>query len=224
MNLQKSIVIYFLISFAFLISEIFKISITTQIFSLLLLPFIGYSLWKIGREIPVLLAIAMILCFIGDIFQIFPYSMSLKYILIFTGLSYLVFSKVCFDLISDTKVKNLIFSSIPLLILWFLYYNYCARDIFGEALGDLYFTAILYSISLGLFLIISIVSYYNNDSRLTLYTVFIAVSFLIADTLMGMHIYVNPSGNYDVFNVAFQITGYYFIYMFGLKRVGFTPQ
>lgn len=223
MNLQKSIWIYFFISFAFLISEIFNLIITAHIFSLLLLPFISYSLWKIGGEIPVLLAIAMIFCFLGDVFQLFPYSISLKYILIFTGLSYLVFLRICFKLISDSNVKKLILSSIPLLILWFLYYNYCAKGIFGEALGDLYFTTILYSISLGLFLIMSIVSYYNKDNRLTLYTVFIAVSFLIADILMGLNIYVNPSRDYEIFNVVFQITGYYFIYMFGLKRIEFTP-
>ena len=223
MSLQKSIVIYFLISFAFLISEIFQLSVIVHIFRLLLIPFIGYSLWKMGKDLPILLCTAMFLCFVGDIWKIFPYSISLRYILIFTGLSYLIFSKICFKLIPDSKVKKLIFSSLPLLILWFLYYHYCVEDMFGVVLGNLYYIVLLYSIALGLFLIMSIVSYYNAENRLTLYTVFIAISFLIADTLMGLYIYIAPLLSYEILNVVFQITGYYFIYMFGLKRVDSKP-
>src|SRR5690606_17168761 len=105
MNLQKSIAIYFLISFAFLISEIFQLSVIVHIFRLLLILFIGYSLWKLGKDLPILLSTAMFLCLAGDTLKIFPYSISLRYILIFTGLSYLIFSKICFKLIPDSKVK-----------------------------------------------------------------------------------------------------------------------
>lgn len=222
MNLQKSIWIYCFISFAFLVSEMFEISILSNVLSLLLIPFVGYSLFKFREKTQTLLVIAMTLCFVSDVCNIFPYSKSLKYIFIFSGLSYLVFSRICFKLIFDYKVKRLMFSSTPLLIVWFLYYNYCARDIFGEALGNLYSIAILYSVSIGLFLILSIVCYYNNDNRITLYTVLMALSFLIGDTLMGMNIYFTPSRYYEIFNGVFQISAYYFIYMFGLRNVEVT--
>lgn len=224
MNLKKSIWIYCFISCAFLVSEILELSILSDVLSLLLIPFVGYSLLKFREKIHALLAIAIVLCFISDICDIFPYSKSLKYIFIFSGLSYLVFSGICFKLIFDSKVKRLIFSSTPLLFVWFLYYNYCAKDIFGEALGNLYTIAILYSISLVLFLILSIVCYYNNDNRMTLYTVLIALSFLIEDTLMSMNIYLTPSRYYEIFNVVFQISAYYFIYMFGLRNAEVTLQ
>ncbi|UOB17685.1 hypothetical protein [Abyssalbus ytuae] len=101
--------------------------------------------------------------------------------------------------------------------MWFIYFNYSVKDIFGEALGNFYTIGVLYSISLSLFSVIALVSYYNNEDKTSLLAVIIAMSFVLADIFMGINIFLTPAKVYEILNVIFQIGGYYFLYLFGKR-------
>lgn len=218
MNFKNGLIIYFIVSFGFLLSEILMLPVLVHIFRLLLMPVVFVLLWKSDIKISIWYVLIMLFYFVGDIFILYPYEVSLGYIFFFYGISHLLFAKLSFNLIKNVNVRKLMFSVLPIIVLWFIYFNYSVKDIFGESLGGFYTIGILYSISFSLFSIMAIVAYYNNsESKLSFYAVMIAMTFVIADILMGVNLFFSPHQLYEILNVLLQIVGYYFIYLFGVK-------
>lgn len=219
MNFKNGLIIYFVVSLGFLLSEILKIPVLVHVFRLLLMPVVFFSLWRSDTKISVWYVLIMFFYYVGDVCILYPYEISLGYIFFFYGISHLLFAKMSFNLIKNMSVRKLMFSVLPIIILWFVYFNYSVKGIFGESLGGFYAIGILYSISFSLFSIMAIVAYYNNsENKLSFYAVMIAMSFVIADILMGVNLFFSPHQLYEILNVLLQIVGYYYIYLFGIKN------
>lgn len=81
-------------------------------------------------------------------------------------------------------------------------------------MGDLYPFIIVYSIVLSAFTIISIVNYFNNETKENLYPVLIAVCFLLGDLIKAIDSYLVKLIFLDFTVVVLKVIGYYFLLKF----------
>lgn len=214
MKVKQLILLYFVFATVYFLSGVFGFMLLFNVSKLCLLPVLAFISLYAEKKINLPVILILTFYFFADIALLLPQEISLKYVLLFFGLGHLVFIKVCFDLLKNLQVKRLIYSALPIIILWFVYYNYSLKDIFGDQLGGLYLPVLVYSITLSVFTIMSLVSYFNRDSKETLYPVLVSLSFLIANVLLGINEYVTKLKIFEITTILVQIVGYYFIMRF----------
>lgn len=215
MNIKKNLsILFFIFSTLYLLSEILRIDLLVNISKLLLIPIITFRYFAYRKKRSLIFIAILFFCFLGDVALLFPFNKALPYVLFFFGICHLIFIRICFAMLKDVNVKKLIFSALPVIILWFVYYNYSLKDIFGKQLGDIYIPVLLHSIVLSIFTVMALVSYFNRESKETLHPVIISLSFVIVDVIIGVNKYVIDFRFFEITGILAQIIGYYFLMRF----------
>ncbi|MCX2680041.1 lysoplasmalogenase family protein [Galbibacter sp. EGI 63066] len=213
MNKEQLLKIYFVFGAVYLLAVLFDLRLLTNIAKLSLVPLVFLSYYIFNKKCELIPIIIMGCCFLGDAFSLYPYNM-IKISFVFFAISHLIFAYICFRSIKDLKVKKLIFSAVPVIILWFVYFNYSIKDIFGDQMGDLYSFVIVYSVVLSTFTILSLVNYFNNEIKVNLYPIIIALCFLVRDIIMAINSYITDLIFFSATMVVAKVVGYYFLLRF----------
>ncbi|WP_220399463.1 lysoplasmalogenase family protein [Galbibacter sp. BG1] len=206
--------LFFGFSLVYLVSRVFELDLIANIAKASLIPLVFLNYYLSKKRIEIVPVVILLFCFLGDLFTMHLTPFTTRAFLICYGISFLVFAVICFRAIHDFDVKKLIFSAVPVIVLWFIYFNYSIKDIFGEQMGDLYPYIIIYSIVLSAFTIISLVNYFNNEQKVNLYPVMVSVSFLIADIMTAIHNFIVPLFFYSVTAVLLKVVCYFFLLRF----------
>lgn len=217
MKVVRLIQIFFVICLVLIIGEIFNLSIIRLFSRLILMPLLFVIYYRSVEKVSYYLTAIFLLCYFGDISTYYDYSSSLKFSIIFYGLSHIVLSVFAFTLIKERSTKKLLLSSIPVIILWMVYYEYYLHDTFGQVLDSLYPYVLGYSIVLGILNVLANVSFFNEGSQLTLYLIIIAVSIVVGDVLMCIYVFANPIHFFKVINLMTHLIAYFFILKFAIS-------
>ncbi|XLS30893.1 hypothetical protein ACJD0Z_08705 [Flavobacteriaceae bacterium M23B6Z8] len=204
-----------------LIAEIFEIRILRLVPRLLMIPLLYFVYSKKTKLSNWGVSLVFLFYFFGEISSFFDGKAGLKYSLIFFGLGHLVLSVFAFKLIHEKGTKKLLYYSIPIILLWLIYYEFYLRDAFGDTLGALYPYVMAYSIALVMLNVLANVSFFNTGSQLTLYLIIIAVSLIIGDAMMSMYLFLNPISLFKSINIASHIITYIFLLKFATDYEGF---
>lgn len=211
---RRLVILFFLVSLLYIISEILQLRMLVSVARVSLIPIVFFSYLFHKENYHPLIFLLLFLYLSGDIASLLNFETSLKLALLFFGLGHIIFIRFCFDMMQDLRLRRLLFSALPVIILWFVYYNYSIKDIFGEQLGNLLIPVILYSIVLSLFTIISLMSFFNKENNQTLFALIIAVTFLVGDVIHGVNQYFIQHWFFELVNIVAQIFGYYFLMKF----------
>lgn len=139
------------------------------------------------------------------------------------GLAYIAFIIILFKTMKNLRLKRLLYSSFPLIVLWFAYYNYSIKDIFGEQLGKKYWYHLVYSLLASFFMITTIMRYFNKENKMNLYTVIIALTLVVNDVMNGLNNYVIPSHFFEIAAATATVFCYYFLGRFVTEFI-FEPK
>ncbi|MCM5662767.1 lysoplasmalogenase family protein [Galbibacter mesophilus] len=210
-NLLK---LFFGFSILYFVTRVLDINLVANIAKASLIPIVFFNYYFSKAKVDIVPVVILLFCFLGDLFTLHLTPFTTRAFLVSYGLSYLILAIACFCTIRDFDVKKLIFSAVPVIILWFIYFNYSIKDIFGEQMGDLYPFIIVYSIVLSSFTIIALVNYFNNEQKINLYPVLISVSFLLADIMTAIHNFIVPLFFYTVTVVVLKVICYFFLMRF----------
>ncbi|WP_417445042.1 lysoplasmalogenase family protein [Joostella sp.] len=214
MKTNELLKLYFVFSAIYLLALLFDFHLVASIAKVSLIPIIFFNYYFEKGKLALIPTLILACCFLGDVFMLNFNPVTVRLFLIFFGINHLIFSLICFRSIHDLDVKKLIFSAVPVIILWFIYFNYSIKDIFGEQMGDLYPFIIIYSIVLSAFTIISLVNFFNDESKINLYPVIISVCFLIGDIMMAIDNYIVKLFFFDITIVVVKVISYYFLLKF----------
>ncbi|WP_224482616.1 hypothetical protein [Robertkochia aurantiaca] len=181
---------------------------------LLLVPiaYLYYSRAVIKRHY--LPLVIMVLCWLG---LFFGYVLSQKWQVvsfISYSLAYIILTVICFKSIRLLRVKRLLYSALPVIILWFVYFIYSIKDIFGNQMGKLYPYVMGYSIILSLFMIVTLVSFFNKETKIKLFAVIIALSFVVGDIMIGFYNYLEADFLFKFVNAVATVAAYFFLARF----------
>lgn len=124
------------------------------------------------------------------------------------------FMYISYRCIRDLKVKRLLFSAIPFIVLWLIYFNYSIKDIFGSQMGENYTFVLMYSILLSAFLIIALIKFFNDEQKVYLFTVIIALCFVGCDIMLGLYQYVAPARIFEISYALGSAAGHFFLLRF----------
>ncbi|TRZ41069.1 lysoplasmalogenase family protein [Robertkochia solimangrovi] len=214
MKSKQGWIVYFIFALFYLICEIFESDILIHIARMLLMPVVFVEYMRTHKKRHPFPIIIISACFLGDLAVALAYRSLAPVSLACFAISHLVFIYICFRAIRDLNVKKLLFSALPVIILWFIYYNYSIKDIFGKDLGDNYIYVLLYSIVLSAFMIISLMGYFNDENKMSLFAVIIALSFVVGDIMMGLYAYITPLRFFELTYATAGVVGYFFIMRF----------
>ena len=214
MNSNKILTLYFIFSAVFLIASLLHVKLVANIAKVSLIPLVFFNYYFYKNKLELIPMLLLIFCFLGDVFMLDFNRYTSRLYLVTFGIHHLVFALVCYRAIQDFNAKKLIFSALPVITLWFVYFNYSIKDIFGSQMGDLYPFVLAYSIVLSAFTIISLVNYFNNETKVNFYPVMVAVCFLIGDIIMAIDNYLFELFFFDFTVVVVKVIGYFFLLKF----------
>lgn len=214
MTKKKLKLLFIAIALLYIIAEYFQLKLLLSITKVSLIPIV-YVVYTMSKEKHhALTLVLLVFYFLGDMFSLLNFEVAVVLTLLFFGLGHIVFIKFCFDMLQDVRVRRLLFSALPVIILWFVYYNYSIKDIFGDQLGNLLVPVMFYSIILSIFTIVSVMSYFNKETKMTMYALVIAITFLIGDVINGINTYFSHSSFFDLASIGAQVMGYYILSKF----------
>ncbi|WP_224490760.1 lysoplasmalogenase family protein [Robertkochia flava] len=130
------------------------------------------------------------------------------------AVGHLTFLYISYKCIKDLNVKKILFSAIPFIVLWFIYFNYSIKDIFGSQMGDNYPYIMAYSIILSSFMIVALLKFFNDERKEYLFTLIVGVSFVGGDIMMGLYDYVTPARIFEVSHSIATVAAYFFLMRF----------
>ncbi|WP_340198439.1 hypothetical protein [Ascidiimonas sp. W6] len=212
---------FYLFGILLIIGEVFEIQILKWFPRVCMLPLLYFVYYKKTTLANWGISIVFLFYFFAELSSFFNQELILKYSLIFFGLGHLVLCVFAFNLIHEKGTKRLLYYSIPIILLWLVYYEFYLRDAFGDALGILYPYVVGYSVALVMLNVLSNVSFFNSGSQLTLYLIIIAVSLVIGDSMMSMYLFFSPINLFEVINVISHIISYIFLLKFATDYEGF---
>jgi hypothetical protein len=221
MNTSKVVIFFYLLGIVLLIAEVFDIKILQLAPRILMLPLLYWVYIKKTKLTHWGVSLVFLFYFFGEISSFLSEQIGLKYSLIFFGLGHLVLSGFAFKLINEKSTKKLLYYSIPIILLWLVYYEFYFRDAFGDTLGHMYPFVMGYSITVVLLNVLANVSFFNSGSQLTLYLIIIAVSIIVGDAMMSMYLFFNPINLFKVINVLSHLISYIFLLKFATDYEGF---
>ncbi len=221
MNTSRVIIFYYLLGILLLLAEIFDIKILQLVPRLVMLPLIYWIYVKNTKLTHIGISLVFLFYFFGEISSFLSEKIGLSFSLVFFGLGHLVLCVFAFKLIQEKSTKKLLYYSIPLILLWLIYYEFYFRDAFGETLATLYPFVMGYSITIVLLNVLANVSFFNSGSQLTLYLIIIAVSVIVGDAMMSMYLFFNPVNLFEVINVMSHVISYIFLLKFATDYEGF---
>lgn len=220
MNTSRVIIFFYLLGIALLLAEIFDIILLQLIPRLLMLPLIYWIYVKKTKHTQIGLSLVFLFYFFGEISSFLTEKIGLSYSLVFFGLGHLILCGYAFKLIQEKGTKKLLYYSVPLILLWLIYYEFYFRDAFGATLDTLYPFVMGYSISIVVLNVLANVSFFNSGSQLTLYLIIIAVSVIVGDAMMSMFLFFNPVKLFEVINVMSHVISYIFLLKFATDYEG----
>ncbi|MEL4308761.1 lysoplasmalogenase family protein [Joostella sp. CR20] len=211
MSNKQLLALYFGFGFLYLLASVFHIGLLANIAKLSLIPIVFFNYYFHKNKLEVVPIVLLVSCFLGDVFSLYLGPISSRFFLACFGIHHLVFTAICYKAIRDFDAKKLIFSAVPVVVLWFIYFNYSIKDIFGSQMGDLYPFVLAYSIVLSAFTITSLVNYFNNETKVNLYPVMVAVCFLIGDITLAIDNFLVELFFFDFTTVVVKVVAYLFL-------------
>ncbi|WP_335964357.1 lysoplasmalogenase family protein [Galbibacter sp. PAP.153] len=214
MNKKQILSLFYGLSAIYFIAEVIDLNLIENIarVSIPIVVFLFYYFFSPRHHI--IPCAILVTGLIGDIFLLWHSSTAAKIFLSVFGINHIIYIYVCFSAINNLDLKKLIFSAIPVIILWFIYFNYSIKDIFGGQMGDLYPFIIVYSVILSLFTIFSLVNFFNNEEKVNLYLVIIALCYLVVEIIMAIDNFVSEMFIFDLTKVVARVVGYFFLMRF----------
>ncbi len=134
--------------------------------------------------------------------------------LAFYAIGHAAFLYISYKCIKDLKVRRLLFSAIPFVALWLVYFNYSIKDIFGPKLGEHFLYTQLYSILLSLFLLVALIKFFNDEQKVYLFTLICAISFIGGDIMSGTYEFVAREPVFLLAHAFACVAGYFFLMRF----------
>ncbi|NAS30899.1 hypothetical protein GTQ40_07950 [Flavobacteriaceae bacterium R38] len=217
MKVVRLIQFFFLVSAILVLGEIFDIDFIRLISRIVILPILFAIYYKSVEKVNYALVLVFFLLFLGNISTYYDYNSSLKFSIIFFGFSNALLAVFSFTLIKTKSTRKLLLYSLPVAILWLVYYEYYFDDTFGSILGSLYPYVITYSVVLGILNILANVSFFNEGSKLTLYLIIIGVTIVVGDVLMCIYIFANPIHFFKIINIITNLIASFFILKFAIS-------
>lgn len=205
---------YFAIVLIYLFTVIFQLDPASDLLRLALLPCIFWYHSRNVDKIHPLVWVIMLSYYFGDILWSLHDPDNYPLMLVTFGVGHLVFMYICYLCIKDLNVKRLLFSAIPFVALWFVYFNYSIKDIFGDQMGDQYPYILGYSIVISAFLIVALIKFFNDEQKIFLYTVIVALTLVFGDIMYSLYIYINPVVIFKLTHGIATCVGYFFIMRF----------
>lgn len=205
---------YMLAGFLYLLATVLKWELTMELLRLTLLPVaFGYYAFKF-QKINLWVWVLLLSYYGGDIFRSFHDMKWLPLQLGFYAVGHTAFMYISYKCIKDLKVRRLLFSAIPFVALWLVYFNYSIKDIFGPELGENFLFTQAYSILLSLFLLVALIKFFNDEKKVYLFTLICAISFVGGDIMSGMYDFVAPEYIFKVAHAFASAAGYFFLTRF----------
>lgn len=220
MNTSLVIICYYLLGVFLLVAEMLDFKVMQLIPRFLMLPLLYYVYVKKTKMIQWTISLVFLLYLFGEISSFFTKKIGLEYSLVFFGLGHMMLCGFAFKLIQEKSTKKLLYYSIPVILLWLIYYEFYFRDSFGDMLGEAYPYVMGYSVAVVLLNVLSNVSFFNSGSQLTLYLIMIAVSIIVGDAMMSMYFFFNPINIFKTINELSHIISYIFLLKFASDYEG----
>lgn len=198
----------------YVLTAIFRWELPRELLRLSLLPIVFAYYYLKHKQVDLLVWVLLISYYTGDVLRSVHDRSLLPYMLSAYAIGHFCFMYISYKCIKDLKVKRLLFSALPFIVLWFVYFNYSIKDIFGAQMGEHYFETMAYSIILSAFMIVALIKYFNDEQKVYLFTVIIALCIVGGDVVSGLHDYL---AKLRVFEISFAIAtaaGYFFLMRF----------
>lgn len=205
---------YLLVSMLYMLVTIFQWEPVRELLRMGLLPLVfGYYASR-HQKISVWVWVVLGSYFFADVIRTSSHPGLAPVILGSYALGHIVMSYICYRCICDLKVRRILYSAIPFIALWLVYFNYNIKDIFGSQMGDNYPYILIYAILLSVFFIITLIKFFNDEQKVFLYTVIVSLTFVGRYIVMGMYHYVTPALIFEISNSFATAAGYFFLMRF----------
>lgn len=205
---------YLLLSLLYMLATIIQWEPVINILRLGLIPLVFGFYASRRSELSVWVWVLLGSYYLADIMRPWQSPYLAPFILGAYSVGHIIISYICYRCMEDFKVKRILFSAIPFIALWLIYFNYSIKDIFGAKMGDSYPYIITYAILLSVFFIITLIKFFNDEQKVFLYTVIVSLTFVGRYIVMGIYHYVTPAG---IFQISFSFAtaaGYFFLMRF----------
>lgn len=200
---------YLVVAAAYLIVVILKFEVLAEILKLQLLPMVFWQHYRTRGKVHRISWIIFICYYIGDIIWPIKTEQLYPYMLFFFGMGHLVFIYIAYKCIKDVSLKKLLFSFLPFIALWFVYFLFSIKDIFGAKMGSLYPAIMIYASLVILFFFLALVKFFNDERKVYLFSVIMAIALTFGDIMHGFYTFVSPLFIF-LFSHAFATTVQYF--------------
>lgn len=205
---------YLLVSLLYMLVTVFQWEPVRDMLRLGLLPLVFWFYASRHSQLSVWVWVLLGCYFLADMLRPWQNKELTPYILGAYSVGHLIISYICYRSMEDLKVKRILFSAIPFIALWLIYFNYSIKDIFGAQMGDSYPVIMAYAILLSVFFIITLIKFFNDEQKVFLYTVIVSLTFVGRYLVMGMYHYITPA---LIFEISFSFAtaaGYFFLMRF----------
>jgi hypothetical protein len=205
---------YLLLSLLYMLATVFELEPVRDLLRLGLLPLVFAFYASRHSKLSIWVWAILLGYYLADVLRPWQTPYFGPVILLAYSVGHLIISYICYRCMEDFKVKRILFSAIPFIALWLIYFNYSIKDIFGAKMGESYPYIMAYAILLSVFFIIALIKFFNDEQKVFLYIVIVALTFVGRYIVMGMYHYVTPA---LIFQISFSFAtaaGYFFLMRF----------
>ncbi|MFI2743445.1 hypothetical protein ACG2LH_11945 [Zhouia sp. PK063] len=217
MKQNQTLLIYGVFSLFYILSIFFKITFATETLNVLFIPLAFCLYIQEVRKINNVMLVIFLILFVNNAEVLFfqPNSFWSIFIYLITKcIFYLVLTVIAFKRITDFSIRRMLFSAVPIILLWLIYFNYSIKDLFGKEMSDMYIYYLVYSILLSSFLLISLISYFSKETLNGIHLIVIATCFMISGILRAIQVFLVNVSYFDMVVAFLYIVCYFFIFKF----------
>lgn len=208
---------YLVAGLLFILAAIAGFGVAKELLSLSLLPLVFFYLIQNKVKLNGFIWGILISYYTGDILFTAHSQDLLPVMLGIYGIGHSILLYISYRCIKDLNVRKILFSAIPFIVLWFIYFNYSIKDIFGAQMGENYPYIMGYSILLSSFMIVALLKFFNDERKEYLFTVIVGVCLVGGDIMMGLYDYVSPARIFLISNAIATAAAYFFLMRFFIQ-------
>lgn len=205
---------YIVLATAYVLAVIARFEVLADVLKMQLVPMVFWLHYREKKKIHLFSWIILLSYFFGDILwsvrnpEVFPYMM-----LVFM-VGHLMFVYISYRCIKDLNVKKILFSALPFIILWFIYFVFSIWDIFGDKMGDQYPFIMAYALVVCTFFILTMIKFFNDERKVYMFTLIIALTLVGGDIMFGLYSYLAPLFVFYLTHALATAVHYFFILRF----------
>ncbi|NLP58209.1 lysoplasmalogenase [Lutibacter sp. B1] len=151
--------------------------------------------------------LALLLCFLGDVFLMYKGEMYFIVGLVSFLLAHFLFIKIVLNRIQNSTLLKVIISTIP-----FLLFLLTLILTLKNSLGDMLLPVIVYGLTISIFGMVSLLDYLNTTSAKSLFMFLGALVFIISDATLAINKFYHSTHLFEVLVMVTYILAQYLIF------------